>query len=492
MSEKETSYGTIFKTTFLFGFVQVFRIIVGVVKNKIVAILLGTEGVGLLGVYSSAISLLQQGAGLGISQSGVRDIADANGKQDRTLFSRAINIINKIVLLTGLLGCVTTLILSHFLSEWTLGDSAHIIGYCILGAVVALNIINEGKQAILKGMRQMRALANASIIGVSIGFITAVPIYYFFGKEGIIPELLIASITACLVSNYFVGKIQYDKEKISIKEAVQASKATFTTGATLMLSSFLAQLANLVIISYIRSHGGLADVGIFNAGTIIMTSYFGVMITALSTDYFPRISAVWNDNSAIQEELNRQSIVSLLLCCPLFVIFITLMPLFIKILYTDEFLPAVDFIKFGVIGTMITIVSNQVDMILVAKFKVKIILIVAVFYRLLQVLINILLYNYYGLIGTGISLAIMGAVHLIIMVTIVYKSYGIKFNKKFLRLSSVVVFFIIISILLLNLENDTFKYGLLGCIIIVLSTLFSLYVCHYKLKINFLKLIKIK
>lgn len=492
MSGKETSYGTIFKTTFLFGFVQVFKIIVGVVKNKIVAVLLGTEGVGLLGVYSSAISLLQQGAGLGISQSGVRDIADANGKQDRTLFSRAINIINKIVLLTGLLGCVTTLILSHFLSEWTLGNTAHTIGYCILGITVAFNIINEGKQAILKGMRQMKALANASIIGVSIGFITAVPLYYFFGKEGIIPELLIASITACLVSNYFVGKIQYDKEKISIKEAVQASKATFTTGATLMLSSFLAQLANLVIISYIRSHGGLADVGIFNAGTIIMTSYFGVMITALSTDYFPRISAVWNDNSAIQEELNRQSIVSLLLCCPLFVIFITLMPLFIKILYTDEFLPAVDFIKFGVIGTMITIVSNQVDMILVAKFKVKIILIVAVFYRLLQVLINILLYNYYGLIGTGISLAIMGAVHLIIMVTIVYKSYGIKFNKKFLRLSSVVVFFIIISILLLNLENDTFKYGLLGCIIIVLSTLFSLYVCHYKLKINFLKLIKIK
>jgi len=491
MSRKETSYGTIFKTTFLFGFVQVFRIIVGVVKNKIVAVLLGTEGVGLLGVYSSAISLLQQGAGLGISQSGVRDIADANGKQDRTLFSRAINIINKIVLLTGLLGCVTTLILSHFLSEWTLGNTAHTTGYCILGITVAFNIINEGKQAILKGMRQMRALANASIIGVSIGFITAVPLYYFFGKEGIIPELLIASITACLVSNYFVGKIQYDKEKISIKEAVQASKATFTTGATLMLSSFLAQLANLVIISYIRSHGGLADVGIFNAGSIIMTSYFGVMITALSTDYFPRISAVWNDNSAIQEELNRQSIVSLLLCCPLFVIFITLMPLFIKILYTDEFLPAVDFIKFGVIGTMITIVSNQVDMILVAKFKVKIILIVAVFYRLLQVLINILLYNYYGLIGTGISLAIMGAVHLIIMVTIVYKLYCIKFNSAFIKFSSIVCGFIVLSILVLNVSNMVYRY-IFGLCLFILSLITSFFVCENKLDIKITKYVKWK
>lgn len=491
MSGKETSYGTIFKTTFLFGFVQVFRIIVGVVKNKIVAVLLGTEGVGLLGVYSSATSLLQQGAGLGISQSGVRDIADANGKQDKALFSRAINIINKIILLTGLLGCITTLILSRFLSEWTLGDSTHTIGYCILGAVVALNIINEGKQAILKGMRQMRALANASIIGISLSLIMAIPLYYFFVEEGIIPELLIASITACLVSNHFVGKIQYDKEKISFKEAVQASKATFTTGATLMLSSFLTQLANLVIISYIRSHGGLADVGIFNAGSIIMTSYFGVMITALSTDYFPRISAVWNDNSAIQEELNKQSIVSLLLCCPLFVIFITLMPLFIKILYTDEFLPAVDFIKFGVIGTIITIVSNQVDMILVAKFKVKIILVVSVFYRLLQVLINIFLYNYYGLVGTGISLAIMGAVHLIVMVSIVYKLYRIKFSKDFIRLSSILIIFITVSTLLLNIHNYTLKYVLCS-IIIILSVLFSLYISNKKLQINLLQFLKIK
>lgn len=486
MNERGTSYGTIFKTTFLFGFVQVFKIIVGVVKNKIVAILLGTEGVGLLGVYSSAISLLQQGAGFGISQSGVRDIADANGKNDKALFSRSISIVNKIVLLTGLLGCIVTLALSKFLSEWTLGNSAHTIGYCVLSVAVAFNIINEGKQAILKGMRQMKALANASIIGVSTGFITAIPLYYFFGKEGIVPELLIASITACLVSNFYVKKIKYEKCHVSVVEAVKTSKATFMAGAALMLSSFFAQLANVIIISYIRSHGGLTDVGIFNAGSVIMTTYFGVMITALSTDYFPRISALWNDNSAIQEELNRQSIVSLLLCCPLFVLFITLMPLFIKILYTDEFLPAVDFIKFGVIGTMITIVSNQVDMILVAKFKVKIIIVIAVFYRLLQIIINVLLYNRYGLVGTGISLAIMGVAHIIVMVTIVYKLYRIKFNTYFIKFSSIVCGFIVISILVLNIRIDTYRYAC-GLALFILSIWLSLFISEKKLNIRITK-----
>lgn len=262
-------------------------------------------------------------------------------------------------------------------------------------------------------------------------------------------------------------------------------------GAALMLSSFFAQLANVIIISYIRSHGGLTDVGIFNAGSVIMTTYFGVMITALSTDYFPRISALWNDNSAIQEELNRQSIVSLLLCCPLFVLFITLMPLFIKILYTDEFLPAVGFIKFGVIGTMITIVSNQVDMILVAKFKVKIIIIIAVFYRLLQIIINVLLYSRYGLVGTGISLAIMGVVHLVVMVTIVYKLYRIKFNTSFIKFSSIVCGFIVLSILVLNVSNIVYRY-LFGLCLFILSLITSFYVCENKLNIKIVKYIKKK
>ncbi len=491
MSRKETSYGTIFKTTFLFGFVQVFRIIVGVVKNKIVAILLGAEGIGLLGIYSSTIALIQQGAGLGISQSGVRDVADAKGKEDKIQFSKIINVINKIVLFTGLLGCVLTLALSKYLSKWTLGDTKHVVAYCIISVVVFCNIINEGKQAILKGARQMKALANASIIGVSVGFITAIPLYYFWGKAGIVPELLISSICAYLISNSYVNRIRYDKLNLSIKQAISLSKNTIVAGGALMLSNFLAHLANIIIIAYIRKAGGLVDVGIFNAGTVIMTTYFGVIITALSTDYFPRISALWNNNKAIEEELNKQSIVSLILCCPLFVIFITLMPLFIRILYTEEFLPAVDFIKFGVMGTVITIVSNQVDMILIAKFKVKIFFIIAILYRLLQVTINILLYNAYHLKGTGISLAIMALVHLSVMTIIVYKLYGIKFNSFFIKLAFIACCFVIISVLILNLEYGLTRH-LLSLIISVIAILFSFYVCHNKLGINFSSFIKIR
>ena len=206
MAEK-TSYGTIFKTTFLFGFVQVFKAVVSILKNKIAAVLIGPEGMGILGIYQSVISMIQTGAGLGVNQSAVRDVSEANASGNTNIISKIISVVNKVILYTGLLGCVVTLCLSYWLSDWTFEDNTHIISYCILSLAIALNIIDETKQAILKGMRQLRVLAKAGMIGSAAGLFATAPLYYFFGKDGIVPALLIGSIVAVLVSSHYVEKI---------------------------------------------------------------------------------------------------------------------------------------------------------------------------------------------------------------------------------------------------------------------------------------------
>lgn len=52
-----TSYKSIFKATSLFGGVQVFKILVNIIKQKLLAILIGPEGVGILGLFTSATQL---------------------------------------------------------------------------------------------------------------------------------------------------------------------------------------------------------------------------------------------------------------------------------------------------------------------------------------------------------------------------------------------------------------------------------------------------
>ena len=98
--DENSSYKNIFKTTFLFGFVQVFNIIVKVILNKVVAVLLGAEGLGIIGIYNNVSKMIATGAGLGINQSAVRDISEANAERNSEKFSRTISLVNKVIIFT--------------------------------------------------------------------------------------------------------------------------------------------------------------------------------------------------------------------------------------------------------------------------------------------------------------------------------------------------------------------------------------------------------
>ena len=487
-----TSYGSIFKTTFLFGFVQVFKAIIAIVKNKLVAILIGPEGMGLLGIFNSTIQMIQTGAGLGVNQSAVRDVAGAKGSGDNERVSRIVKVTNRVVLFTGLLGCLVTLILSHNLSIWTLGGTGYTLSYCVLAIVVALNIINEGKQALLKGTRHLRALAYASMIGTVVGLVTAIPLYYFFGKDGIVPELLIASILALLVSQYYVNRIPVENVSLTYKETVNEAKPMMKMGVALMFVTLLGTITTFAINAFVRSKGGLSDVGFFNAGSGILHAYFGVIITALMTDYYPRIAAVNQDNEKVQEELNKQTMVSVVLCCPLIVLFIALMPILIKILYTDEFLPTLDYLRFGIYWTVITICSNQVDMVLIAKANTKVFMIIAIVVRVIQLLLCVVLYNLWGLMGLGISYAFLGALHMAVMTITVYKLYGIHFSSEFVKTGVVVLMFTIIATIINTVLVDENAKNVAAISLVILSTYYSYRVCRARLNIDFVDIVRNK
>lgn len=474
----EKEYKNIFKTTFMFGFVQVFNILVKVVQNKLIAIILGAHGMGIIGLFDSSLNLLKTGLSLGISQTAVRDVAEAKGNNDFNSFSRTISLTNLLLRLTSIIGIIVTIFLSPFLSKWSFGNNNYTLSYIWLSFVVGLNIISEGKLAILKGMRHINALAKASMIGSVVGLFSAVPFYYLFGEGGIVPSLIISALSGLFFSNYFVSRVKYENFKLSAKEIIHLSSPVLKMGIALMSATFLGNLTSLAIATYIRKIGGLEDVGFYNAGITIMNGYFGVVITALATDYYPRIAAVNNNNLLLEKELNQQSMVSIILMLPIIVLFHILLPFFIKILYTNEFLPIIDFVRIGVLGTLITIISNQVDMILIAKYNTRIFILISIFYRFFELFLAFILFPFLGLLGMGVVLLLRGIFHLIIMTFTIRKLYNIKFSNSFIKVVAIVMIFTLLSLLVSTFEILLIRY-LAGFVLFLLSVIFS-----YKISIN--------
>ena len=138
MANQESTYRQIFKTTGIFGGVQVFNILISIIKSKVIAVLLGPAGIGLNGVLNSTIDVVKAITGLGLGVSAVKEVSEAAASEDITLISQILKTLRRWVCITGLLGFLITLLLAPYLSQWTFGDETYTWAFRWLSIVLFL------------------------------------------------------------------------------------------------------------------------------------------------------------------------------------------------------------------------------------------------------------------------------------------------------------------------------------------------------------------
>ena len=101
---REETYGQILKSSALIGGSSVLNIAIGVIRTKAMAVLLGPGGYGLIGLYGSIANLAQSIAGMGVSSSGVRQIAAAVGSGETERIAQTTAVVRRVSTLLGALG----------------------------------------------------------------------------------------------------------------------------------------------------------------------------------------------------------------------------------------------------------------------------------------------------------------------------------------------------------------------------------------------------
>ena len=479
---KQASYEAIVKSSFLMGFVQVCNILVKVGLNKIVAVFLGTAGVGVMALYQSAVNILKTGCDLGLSQSAVRDIAVV-GKDGPDALGRVVAITKRMILWVGLLGIFVTVALSAQLSRWSFGNENYTISFLWISLVVFFNVIYGGQMAILRGVRQFKALAKASLFSSILGLVLTTPLYYFFRMKAIIPSLLITALITVVCFEYYVRKIDYVRQTVGFKSTLREGSLMIKMGIALMYVNFLGVIADYIIRGYLSNVGSVETVGLFQAGATIITSYFGIVLTSLAMDYYPRISLICDDNKRIEGEFNRQCEAGFLLVGPLIVIFLFAMPFFIRFLYSNAFLPAMQFLELAMFYSLMTICSNSMEIILLAKRAVSVFFFTSTFTRVIMVGISMFMFSRWGLKGLGAAYVISGALHWLLMGIVIGVNYHIRMKRGLIQTIIVVFAGALLAFFLKEIEVEWVKY-LCGVMLLTVSVGYSLYIGRKEMGID--------
>ena len=88
MSDEGKSYRQILRSTSIIGGASVINILIGLVRVKVAAVLLGPAGVGLMGLFSNLIATAANVAALGMGTVGTRQIAEAIHREFEVLKTR--------------------------------------------------------------------------------------------------------------------------------------------------------------------------------------------------------------------------------------------------------------------------------------------------------------------------------------------------------------------------------------------------------------------
>ena len=158
-SPKTGGYLHILKYTGLFGGVQGLNVLIGIVRNKLVAVLLGPQGVGLISLFNTTVRFISDSTNFGLSMSAVRNISEDYDRKDEEKLKEGITLVRSWSLLTALLGFFVCIILSPLLSKYTFSWNGHTLHFILLAPVVALTALSGGELAILKAVRKLRSLA---------------------------------------------------------------------------------------------------------------------------------------------------------------------------------------------------------------------------------------------------------------------------------------------------------------------------------------------
>lgn len=471
-NQDKSAYRSIFKATSLFGGVQVFNILIQIVKQKFIAILLGSTGMGISGLYTSATQLIQGLTSMGLSSSAVKDVAEANGSGDFQRISRVVTVIRKLVWITGLLGMIVVIALSPILSKSTFGNYDYTIPFIFLSVTLLFQQLSAGQSVVLRGMRRLKHMAKSSVLGSFFGLIISVPIYYFFGIDGIIPTLILSSITTLLLTWYFSRKIKIEKQKITTKQTFGEGKEMLKMGLVMSLNSILVLGVAYIVRIFIVRIGGTEEVGLYTAGFAIINTYVGLIFASLGTDFYPRLASVNKDNNKCRDLVNNQSEMNLLLLSPMLILFIVFAPFIVQLLYSSEFIPITSFMQWAMLGIVFQALSWSISYQFMAKADMKIYAINETIKNIIVLLLNVFGYLLWGLDGLGIAFTISYLFYFIQVLIVSKIKYNFFFRKDSVKLFIITSLLIVSVFLSVFLINNYLKY-IIESFLFLLSLIYS-------------------
>ena len=332
------SYRNIFKATLTLSSAQVVEAFVSLIRAKFIAVWLGPAGIAVNSILLTTLNTMSQLASLGLPQSAVRDISQANSQHDSDKLNRVVSVVFTAFLVLAVAALAVCMLASPLLSKMSFGGSSdYTVDFCIVAVGLAFMLLANINIAMLQGCQKLRYLAKTSIFSACISICICLPLYYWLGIRGVACSITIGYILTFLFSMYYKYKSSLRQIWLPASVVMRDVTPMLKLGVVIMIASLLINLFTYVTNSIICTFGSLEDVGYYQAAYSVTMRNFAILTSVMAADFFPRLSALINDRHNLNKSVVEQNELLLLCVSSVALLLIVFAPLIITVLFDDSF-----------------------------------------------------------------------------------------------------------------------------------------------------------
>lgn len=444
----------------------------GVVRSKFTAVLLGTVGIGVIGLLQSVIDLSRAATGLGLDVGATKKIATKEQLDDNEV-GRSLYTVNLWYLFTAILGSVFCIVFAKSLSLWAFENedyTLHIIGLSLAVLFIALT---AGIVSSLQGLRKITYMAYTSSVGSFLSLLVMIPIYYYWRVDGIVPMYIVTNLVMFLVAAHFYKKVEVKPIRIPLREVLTRGKGMVNLGLFIVLAGVLSTASLLAVRAHLNREIGLDSVGLFQAAWIITALMWGIVLRSTNSEFFPKLCAIVEDRKATRKFVNEQTYIVLLIISPVIIAMLTFSDYILRILYTSEFIGANTTLRWHLAGAFFKIAATPIATIMIAKNRGGLHLICEASFWIVYLISFYCLFPLMQLTATGMAYLIAYVVYIPIVLFSSYKTARTLWSWHIVVMMLINTGFMIL--LYLSVHYHFFNSILMGVCILALTLFYALW-----------------
>lgn len=467
------------------GIGQAATLVLGAISIKLLAITTGPAGIGLFSVIRQMQQTLTSVASIGGQNAVVQGMASEDNGFARDEYRRAAfwSILTCCLLVALITFAFAGDIVFYLLPNQQVTTIYWLIISIVLGAFLVFF------RALLNAKMSIAAVAwiNVSVALAAVGIAFPAGLAYTEGNVNALVYVLIGSlgfglVVAIMLSN-LSGLMKGFLMSLLRWPSIKVFHKFFIVAFPSLLIGLLGLGSVLLVRVVIAKYHGLSSAGHFEVAWTISVMYMSLFLASLQTYLLPALSVGKLDSSTYLE-LGNALRLSFIILLPLITLLIVIKPLAVQVLYSSDFLEALEILRWTLLGDYLRVAAWVLALFMLARADMLAYFLQELLWSLVFVLMSLWLIPK-GIQWVGLAYVVAYFVYLALLVRRAISHYKIVISATIIKNWMMGFIIIIIATALTWSDHDVVLWK---TSLVLIAVLFVWNLMTYKEKLYVKKL----